>query len=46
MDSLYELDANEWWDVYRIFKPDATRGEFERDWREFQQAKKLHIAVQ
>jgi hypothetical protein len=31
-----ELTADEWFDVYREFHPEATREEFERDWAEFQ----------
>lgn len=34
-----ELNADEWYDVYRQFKPDATREEFEADWEDFQRAK-------
>ena len=43
---LNELDKNEWYDVYRQFKPEATREEFERDWAEFQQAKRDRTTVQ
>ena len=36
---LSELDANEFFDVYRVFRPDATRDEFDREWALFQQFK-------
>jgi hypothetical protein len=42
--NLAEYDADEWWDFYRIFKPDATREEFDRDWAEFQRLKAEHAA--
>lgn len=38
-----ELDKNEWYDVYRIFRPQATREEFEREWQEFQQLKAQYL---
>ena len=28
--------------IYRFFAPDRTRDEFERDWREFQEAKAMN----
>lgn len=37
------MDINEFYDVYRIFKPLATREEYERDWNEFQIAKAEHL---
>jgi hypothetical protein len=43
--NLHELDADEFYDVYRTFKPDATRAEFERDWAEFQRVKEAHQKV-
>lgn len=33
------LTADEFYDVYRVFRPDATREEFEREWAEFQRWK-------
>ena len=34
-----DLDVNEFFDVYRQFRPGATRQEFEEDWAEFLRAK-------
>ena len=33
------LTADEWFDVYRQFRPQATREEFDQAWREFQRLK-------
>lgn len=33
------MTKDEFYDVYRQFKPEATREEYEQDWREFQAAK-------
>ena len=41
---LNEFDKNEWFDVYRMFKPDATFDEYEEAWASFQQAKAAHEA--
>jgi hypothetical protein len=38
---LNELDADEWFDVARRFKPDMTREQFDKDWAEFQEMKRL-----
>jgi hypothetical protein len=38
--SLTTFDKQEWWDVYREFKPDATELDFEAAWERFQVAKK------
>ena len=35
-----ELDKNEFFDVYRQFKPDSTREEYEAEWEEFQRLKR------
>lgn len=40
---LEEFDRNEWYDVYRIFKPNATPEQFNADWAEFQQYKAEHL---
>lgn len=37
------MDKDEFYDVYRQFKPDTTREEFEKEWDEFQRLKALHI---
>jgi len=34
---MSELDANEFFDVWRQFNPEGTREEFEREWAEFQE---------
>lgn len=39
---MSELDTNEFFDVYRVFCPDATREEFELEWARFQEAKAAH----
>lgn len=39
---LNEFDINEWYDVYRHFKPDTTRAEFEKVWAEFVEFKEQH----
>lgn len=39
-----ELDRNEFFDVYRVFCPDATREEYEAEWDKFQAAKAAHLA--
>jgi hypothetical protein len=39
MTRLDELDANEFYDVYREFRPGATREEFQAAWDRFQLAK-------
>lgn len=44
LGELGELDVNEFYDVYRTFKPDATREEFQKDWDEFQAAKSARIS--
>ena len=36
---LNELDKQEWWDVYRQFRPDATEAEFDTAWNDFQKEK-------
>ncbi len=36
---LNELNADEFYDVYRAFRPEATREDFERVWNEFQAVK-------
>lgn len=41
MVNLNELDASEFFDVYREFFPLATREEFEQVWAEFQEFKAL-----
>jgi len=41
-DDLRELDKNEFYDVYRQFRPDADREEYEREWEEFQRFKAEH----
>lgn len=42
MVNLNELDASEFFDVYREFFPLATREEFEQAWAEFQEFKAGH----
>ncbi len=42
MTMLSDLDRDEWWDVYRVFMPNATRDDFDRDWAEFQAMKAEH----
>lgn len=41
--SLNEFDRNEWYDVYRLMKPNGTRQEFEIAWKEFQELKAAHL---
>lgn len=36
------LDVNEFYDVYRWFRPEATREEFQKAWDEFQEEKAKH----
>ncbi len=36
------MNKDEWFDVYRIFKPDASMEEYDRDWEEFQAMKRQH----
>ena len=38
------LNRDEFFDVYREFKPEATREEFEREWAEFQRLKAAYLA--
>jgi hypothetical protein len=38
-----ELTADEFFDVYRLFKPEATREEYEREWAEFQRHKTEYL---
>ena len=33
---MSELNEDEFYDVYRVFRPGATREEFSREWEEFQ----------
>ena len=42
--SLHEYDKIEWFDVYRVFFPDATFDDLEAAWASFQQAKTEHEA--
>lgn len=35
-----EMTREEWWDVYREMRPEATRDEFDADWEDFQRIKK------
>jgi len=44
MERLTSLDKNEFFDVYRQFRPNTSREEFERDWLDFQTAKAAHEA--
>ncbi len=37
--ALNELDADEFYDVCRVFRPEATREEFDREWAAFQEFK-------
>lgn len=39
-----QLNKDEWYDVYRFLRGDASREEFEEDWRAFQRAKEGHEA--
>jgi hypothetical protein len=43
MGNLRQLDKNEWYDVYRIFFPDASRSELDREWDIFQKFKAEHL---
>ena len=36
---MSELTADEFYDVFRQFRPDATREEFDAEWAEFQRLK-------
>lgn len=38
--SLNEMSKEEWRDATRIVRPDYTDEDFERDWKEFQEAKR------
>lgn len=38
------LNKDEFFDVYRFFRPSATREEYEREWDEFQRLKAEHLA--
>ncbi len=40
---LRSLTADEFYDVYRMFKPDATREEFDKYWEEFQELKSEYL---
>ncbi len=39
MDNLNELDESEFFDVYREFRPSASREEFSAEWAAFQRFK-------
>ncbi len=41
---LRGLDADEFYDVYRLFRPDASREEFQGDWDKFQALKSEYLA--
>ncbi len=41
---MSELTCDEFYDVYRVFRPDATREEYEVEWETFQHAKAAHQA--
>jgi hypothetical protein len=41
---MIRLNRDEWLDVYRIFLPDATQEQYERDWAEFVDLKRAHKA--
>jgi hypothetical protein len=36
---MNELNEDEFYDVYRVFRPGATREEFSPEWEEFQRFK-------
>jgi hypothetical protein len=42
MTNLWELTADEFFDVYRTFRPETTREEFDREWAAFQEYKALN----
>jgi hypothetical protein len=44
LHDLSGLTADEFYDVYRLFRPGATREEFEKEWAEFQRLKAEHPA--
>lgn len=39
---LDEFDKDEWYEVYKQFKPQASQEEYDRDWDEFQKRKAEH----
>lgn len=41
-EQITSLDKNEWFDVYRIFHPNADRAELDREWDKFQHEKAEH----
>lgn len=43
-DDLRSLDKDEFFDVYRHFKPGSSREEYDADWAEFQTYKAEFLA--
>ncbi len=43
MDNLKELDESEFYDVYREFRPTASREEFAAEWAAFQRFKAAYV---
>lgn len=44
-EDLQRLDSftkDEWWDVFKMFQPDATWEEYEVEWEKFQEYKAEH----
>jgi len=41
-EPIQSLNEDEFYDVYRQFRPGADREEFSREWEEFQRAKAEH----
>lgn len=39
-EPLHLLDKDEFFDVYRVFRPDASREEYELEWAMFQEFKR------
>ena len=40
---MNQLNEDEFYDVYRVFRPGATREEFSREWEEFQRFKAEYL---
>jgi hypothetical protein len=38
------MDKDEFFDVYRLFRPHAEREKFEREWEEFQRFKREYLS--